>query len=126
MSWIENMINTGRAVQFIISAANAPIGSVYFRDIDHVNYKAEFGIFIGEDNMRNSGLGTTACKLACEYGFKTLGLHKIFLRAFASNTIAIRSYEKSGFVREAMLRDDVFVNGEYRDIILMAKINDML
>ena len=36
---------------------------------------------------------------------------------------AIRSYEKAGFVREAYLHDDVCIDGKFRDIVLMAKLN---
>ncbi len=42
---------------------------------------------------------------------------------FADNVRAIRSYEKAGFVREADLKDDVCINGKYRDIVLMAVLN---
>ena len=39
--WIESMINTGKAVQFIIceKAGMRPVGSVYFRDIDREKKK---------------------------------------------------------------------------------------
>ena len=36
---------------------------------------------------------------------------------------AISSYEKAGFQREAYLREDVFLDGKYQDVILMAIIN---
>ena len=41
-----------------------------------------------------------------------------------NNVRAIRSYEKAGFVKEACLKDDVCIQGEYRDIVLMAVLND--
>ena len=51
LQWIHTMIDTGEAIQFIIceKETNRPIGSVYFRDIDDMNHKAEYGIFIGDD-----------------------------------------------------------------------------
>ena len=55
--------------------------------------------------------------------FDTLHLHRLFLRVHADNLQAIKSYEKAGFVQEAYLHDDVYVNGEYKDIVLMAVIN---
>ena len=58
-----------------------------------------------------------------QYAFEKLGLHRLFLRAYADNGRAIRSYEKAGFTREAYLRDDVCVNGVYRDIVWMAAVN---
>ena len=57
------------------------------------------------------------------YAFEVLGLHKLFLRVFADNARAIGSYEKAGFKREACLRDEVCIDGIYRDIVLMAVIN---
>lgn len=122
-NWLETMVFPKKAVQFVIvdNITELGVGSVYLRDISAVHKKAEYGIFIGEDNAVGHGYGTEACKLICEYGFGKLGLHKIFLRVLESNKQAIRSYEKAGFSREALLNDDVFIGGEYCNIILMAK-----
>ena len=51
-SWMRNKVATGEVVQFIIcqKADDRPVGSVYFRDIDPVDKKAEYGIFIGEED----------------------------------------------------------------------------
>ena len=125
LKWIETMINTGKAIQFIIveSSTGKAIGSTYLRDIDYNHNKAEFGIFIGADETVNRGYGTEACKLICQYGFENLKLHKIFLRAFESNRQAIRSYEKAGFVHEGLFRDEVRIDGKYFNIVMMGKIN---
>ena len=53
--------------------------------------KAEYGIFIGEDTAVGKGFGSEAARLAVDYGFEELGLHKIFVRAFADNAGAIRT-----------------------------------
>ncbi len=120
--WIETMINTGKAVQFIIceEGSDTPLGSVYIRDIDRQHNKGEYGIFIGEDSARGRGIGTAAAELMLRYCFEEMQLHKVFLRAFADNKQAVRSYEKAGFVREAYLKDDVCIDGAYRDMVLMA------
>jgi len=65
-------------------------------------------------------VGTATAKLMLRYCFEEEGLHKVFLRVISDNFGAIRSYEKAGFTREAYLKDEVFVDGEYLDIILMA------
>ena len=124
-NWLENVVKTGRAAQFIIyeKDENVPVGSVFLRDIDYQNKKAEYGIFIGEDTARGKGMGTEAAKSIVQYGFTELKLHKIFLRVLADNKGAIKSYENAGFVQEAYLKDEVLLNGEYRDIVLMAVIN---
>jgi UDP-4-amino-4,6-dideoxy-N-acetyl-beta-L-altrosamine N-acetyltransferase len=122
LQWMHTMIETGKAVQMIIcdKDTDKPLGSVYVRDIDTMHKKGEYGIFIGEDTARGKGIGTAAARLMIRYSFDTLGLHKIYLRVFADNEVAIRSYEKAGFVREGYLRDEVWMNGSYRDMVWMA------
>ncbi len=124
-SWIRTKVETGEVVQMIICdlETDKPLGSVYIRDIDRHHSKAEYGIFIGEASARGRGVGTAAAKLMLQYCFEEERLHRIYLRAFADNAQAIRSYEKAGFVQEGLLKDDVCIDGQYRDIIWMAAVN---
>lgn len=124
-NWIRKKVETGDVVQMIIceTGTDKPIGSVYVRDIDHTHHKAEYGIFIGEGSARGKGYGTATAKLMIKYCFEELKLHRLFLRVYADNVQAIRSYEKAGFEREALLRDDVCIEGQYRDIVLMGILN---
>lgn len=124
-NWIRTMIDTGLAVQFMICVGEEqrPVGSVYLRDIDRTHQKAEYGIFIGEKDAWGQGYGTWAAKEMITYAFKEKGLHKLMLRVLAENQGAIRSYEKAGFEREAYLRDEVFLEGQFKDVIYMAVIN---
>ncbi len=124
LNWLHSVVETGKAVQFVIvdKQSGKSVGSVYLRDVDHENHKAEYGIFIGEDEARGKGIGTEAAQIFTRYGFEKLGLHRIYLRVFEENKQAIKSYEKGGFHREGLLTDDVCVQGEYRSIVWMAKI----
>lgn len=126
-NWIRTMVDTGKVVQMMIceAACGRPVGSVYVRDIDRTHRKAEYGIFIGESAARGRGIGTSAAKLMMRYAFEELRLHRLFLRVFADNRQAIRSYEKAGFIKEAHLRDDVCIGGKFRDMVLMAAINPL-
>lgn len=124
--WIETMVETGKVVQMIIAECdgNRPVGSVYVRDIDYEHNKAEFGIFIGEPDCLSKGYGTEATELMVEYAFTYLNLHKLMLRVFADNERAIKAYEKAGFTKEAYLKDEVCIDGKYKDIVLMAIFNE--
>lgn len=127
-NWIRTMIETGKAVQMMICEARSgnPVGSVYIRDIDPIHHKGEYGIFIGETSARGCGYGTAAARLMIRYAFRELKLHRLFLRVYADNMQAIGSYEKAGFVREAYLREDVCIDGHYRDIVLMAVLDNKI
>ncbi|MDE5590304.1 MAG: GNAT family N-acetyltransferase [Acetatifactor sp.] len=124
--WVKTMIDTGRAIQMIICnlASGQSLGSVYIRDIDRKHNKAEYGIFIGVPEARGRGIGTAAAKLMLRYCFGEEGLHRVYLRALADNRQAVRSYEKAGFVQEGCLRDDVYIDGEYYDIVWMAAFDN--
>lgn len=123
-SWFKNMIETGKAVQMIICelTTDTPLGSVYIRDIDRLHHKAEYGIFVGVESARGRGVGTAAARLMLNYCFDEEKLHRVYLRVFASNEQAIRSYEKAGFIKEGLLREDVCIDGQYRDITWMAAL----
>ncbi len=125
LHWMETKVATGEVVQYMIcdTTTDAPLGSVYLRDIDPVHKKAEYGIFIGETYARGRGVGTAASLLMLQIAFEELHLHRIYLRVFADNAAAIKSYEKAGFVQEGCFHHDVCIDGVFRDMIFMAKIN---
>lgn len=124
--WVGTMIGSGKVIQFIIleKASSRPVGTAYLRDINYNFEKAEFGVFIGERDASGLGYGTEAASLMLEYAFKTLHLHKIYLRLLSTNSIAEKSYLKAGFVREAYLKDEIKADGQFIDIIIMSKINE--
>lgn len=123
-NWLATKVATGRVVQYMIEvkATGRPVGSVYFRDIDPVNHSAEYGIFIGEEDARGQGFGSETARLFTEFGFARLGLHRISLRLLEENLPARRSYEKAGFVQEGIFHDMVMLDGQYRDVVFMAKL----
>ncbi len=124
--WLRQKVDTGSVIQFIILERKDrhAIGTVYLQHLDYQNRKAEYGIFIGEENLIGKGIGTAVAKRVIAYAFQELKLHKLYLRVFSDNIRAITSYEKAGFQKEALLKDDVLVAGRFRNIILMGIVNE--
>jgi RimJ/RimL family protein N-acetyltransferase len=54
---------------------------------------------------------------------RRLGFVRIQLFVHADNTRAIALYRKVGFVEEGVLRDAAFMDGKFRDSLLMAKVD---
>ncbi|MEX1248933.1 MAG: GNAT family protein [Anaerolineales bacterium] len=95
------------------------IGSTSFFDFNWRARKAEIGIMIGDKSYWNKGYGTETMLLMLQHGFETLNLHRIYLKVYATNPRAIRSYEKVGFVLEGRQREAHFDNGVYSDGLIM-------
>ena len=64
--------------------------------MDNSDTVKELGIAITAE-MQNIGYGTEAVAALLKYGFETLGLQKIVLRANPDNARAIHVYKKCGF-----------------------------
>ncbi|MCL4823963.1 MAG: GNAT family N-acetyltransferase, partial [Anaerolineales bacterium] len=61
-----------------------------------------------------------ALNLLLRHGFETLNLNRVFLRVYADNLRAVRSYQKAGFVHEGTMREAVFKRGKYGDLHFMS------
>lgn len=119
LNWIRTQIVPGHVVQFIIceKAANRDVGSIYLRDIDREKACAEYGIFIGEEDALGKGYGTQAAELILDYAFGSLKLRSVFLRVFADNIRARKSYEKAGFRLLTDKLETVNIDGEEKEVI---------
>jgi RimJ/RimL family protein N-acetyltransferase len=98
------------------------IGSCQLRGIDRDEGTAELQIRIGAGDGRDRGHGTEAVALLLAHAFGDLGLHRVGLEVFPENERAIRAYEKAGFRREGVLRSAAVIDGERRDIVVMAAL----
>lgn len=125
MRWLKIKAETGSIVQFIISQQESrrPVGTVFLKNIDYQNRKAEYGIFLGEEECTGKGTGTAVARRMTAYAFQELKLHKLYLRVLEDNLRAVACYEKAGFQKEALLRDDVLIHNKFRNIIIMGILN---
>ena len=51
--------------------------------------------------------------------FNEMNIHKVKLGVYSFNKRAFKSYEKCGFTVEGTLRDEIYREGKYHDIITM-------
>lgn len=96
------------------------IGNVGLHNIDWKSRLAELGILIGEKAYWNRGYGREAVRLMTDYGFREINLNKVFLQVYATNPRGIRAYEHAGFVVDGRLRQDIYKNGRYIDVLIMS------
>jgi RimJ/RimL family protein N-acetyltransferase len=96
------------------------IGNCGVFDIDPVNSLAELGIMLGEKDEWNKGYGTETMVLLLRHCFDTLNLNRVYLRVYAENLRAKRSYDKAGFVEEGRQREGVYKHGKYDNVVIMS------
>lgn len=83
--------------------------------IDPDHRHAELGYWIGVPYWKN-GYATEAAKTAVNYGFATLGLHRIYASHFANNPASARVLRKIGMRHEGSVRGHILKWGEFLDL----------
>lgn len=99
----------------IVSEDNHYIGTVSLKNINYIDRNAEYAIAI-----RKEFWGKEHSKIATieilKFGFLKLNLHKIYLNVMSKNIRANKFYCKFGFELEGILKEHLFLDGEYIDL----------
>jgi len=107
---------------FAIATKTEAIGSIGLMPGQDVHrFTAELGYWLGEP-FWGRGIMTEAVKALSEYAFNGLGFRRIFAEPYATNLASARVLEKSGFLREGILRANVVKEDRTLDQFLYAKI----
>jgi diamine N-acetyltransferase len=107
-----------------LTEAGRLIGSCQLHNIHPVHRSAELQIRLGVVAERGHGYGTEATRLLLDFAFKDLNLQRVYLHVLTTNQIAIRMYQKVGFVREGVLRSAAHIDGRYLDLLMMGILRD--
>ncbi|MBR3525439.1 MAG: GNAT family N-acetyltransferase [Lachnospiraceae bacterium] len=123
--WMKERVETGEVVQLIVHLKedDRPVGCTYLRDIDRVNRKAEYGVFIGEEDCRGRGIGKEILSLNIDLAFNALKLHRLYARVREDNYPSLYSFLHCGFEKEALLRDTLFCDGKFINVVILGLLN---
>jgi RimJ/RimL family protein N-acetyltransferase len=102
------------------------IGNCGLVGVDRDNRTATLGIFIGEKDCRGQGFGEESVRALCRFAFDELDLRKIRLDVHAGNADAVKTYERVGFRREGVLREEQFRKGRPVDVLRMGLLRSEL
>jgi RimJ/RimL family protein N-acetyltransferase len=121
LAWYEknikvNFPNTSFGVEE--SKASSLVGMTFLKNINMIFRHAEFSILI-DSAQKGKRYGKEACYKTLEFGFRHLGLNKIYLKVRTDNTSALRIYEACGFKVEGTLREDIYKQGKFADQFYM-------
>ncbi|MCM3633512.1 GNAT family N-acetyltransferase [Paenibacillus camelliae] len=100
------------------------IGQIDLFNFDWKNRFAVMAIVIGKKEYLGKGYGSEAIRVLQKFAFEELNLNRIELDVYDYNARAYKCYLKCGFKEEGRMRQKLFKNGRYRDVIRMAILKE--
>jgi RimJ/RimL family protein N-acetyltransferase len=102
------------AFKVIDQESGKTIGHISLGRIDRKNQSARVGkVLVGDQSARGKGIGQQMIKEILKIAFDELHLHRVSLGVFDFNHSAIACYEKAGFQKEGLLRDERKFGSEF-------------
>lgn len=118
--WFAESVSHSTTKRFIVeSETGQSIGLTGFWDIDWRNRTAMTAIKLGgTGEARGRGYGVAAIQSIMEFGFMDAGFNRLHATILATNSRSIAAYVlKSGWTEEGRLRQHIWRNGEYVDLV---------
>jgi len=106
MEWLKEKINEVNSRRFAIIADNQYIGNIYISDIIEKK-EGQYHIFIGEKNFWGKGIAKQSTDQLIIFAKENLKLNNLYLIVNPANIVAIKLYEKCGFVK---VNDEIRMN----------------
>lgn len=124
--WVEDTIFHSADVKLAVCLKenHLHIGNVYLTDINYVNRTAESHILIGNKKYWGKGYALEALSEILQYGFNERGMNRVEARINADNIASLKLHEKCGYNREGVLRQAIFKNGRFKDVVVMSILRE--
>lgn len=114
--------DTGRKAYIIEEkSTHYPIGwaTIRIHQFQRRVTTADVGLALGEKSAWNKGYGTETSKLLLDQVFRQMNLHRAEWWTFSENVASLQLARKLGFKEEARLRDAVFFDNHYHDLVAL-------
>ncbi len=125
-AWIEKQAANQGVLRCIVETIDGgcAVGTVILSGIDYQNGNAEIHIKLSAEEGRGKGYGSDAIKAIVRYAFEELRLHCIYATVLEYNIASAKMFEKCGFEREGILKERVYKNGKFVDMISYSIIDN--
>ena len=99
------------------------VGAVSLFDVIRDSFQAAWIGYSVDQEHNGRGYATQAVQLVTAYGFSDLKLHRLEAGVMPRNATSIRVLEKAGYVKEGLMRRNMYVNGQWEDHWHFAIVN---
>jgi ribosomal-protein-serine acetyltransferase len=139
LSWCHQDYSIDESRQFISSRAQAAdsdewysfgifekdtrtlLGGVGLNFINRVHQIGNLGYWV-RTTAAGRGIATQAARLMARFGFEQVGLHRVEIVVALPNVASQRVAEKTGAVREGVLRNRLLIRGVAHDAVMFSLI----
>jgi RimJ/RimL family protein N-acetyltransferase len=120
--WLTSVAGETPRTHFAIADESELIGGIGLElKGDVYRQSAEIGYWLGEPHW-GRGIATLALRALTEWGFRELGLARIYAGVFETNPASARVLEKAGYVFEGRLRRHVTKGGRLLDELIYSAL----
>jgi ribosomal-protein-alanine N-acetyltransferase len=105
-------------LQLVLEYDGKFAGALSFHTLVLEEEKAEIGYWLTAD-VRGKGIATQATKLLTEYGFESIGFHRIEALVVESNVPSLKVLSNAGYKQEGVLRDKSCCDDGTRENMVM-------
>ena len=125
IAWAQQERAAGRYICFAVApeGMDTAIGIFQIRQLEPSFGIAEWGFALGQA-FWGSGAFVAGARLAIEFAFESIGVHRLEARAAVGNGRGNGALMKIGAVREGLLRRSFLRFGQYQDQVLWSLVRD--
>jgi len=102
------------------SRGHKPIGYLKAFKFDHAARSCWFGLALFERAQAGKGYGGRMLRLMLDYLRDWQNIRKVSLEVLDDNAPAIAIYRRVGFVEEGRLKDQYYLDGALRSVVIMS------
>ena len=121
---IDEKIDANESINWAITLKDNPklIGIIGHYRIKPEHFRSEIGYMLLPE-YHGKGIITEAIKATLNYGFEIMKLHSVEAIIDPENFASERVLEKTGFVKEAHLKENEFYDGNFLDTVIYSILN---
>ena len=125
LEYIQNTTNTSTQLLLAIcdKKSHQHIGNISLQSINLIDSSAELAILIGATQEHSKGFGEQAARLMIKHAFESFNLHRIYCGTSIENIAMQKLALKLNFIQEGLMKDAIFKEGRYLDIVNYGLIN---
>ena len=117
--FLQRVLNEYYCFYIICDSDNTNLGFVYGHDFHNTDLHIKFSMYILPE-FRALGVGAISAIRFVDMLFSQLPIKKVYETIFSTNKISLENNLKAGFIKEAILKNYIFSNGKFSDLIFLS------